>query len=87
MAALLLVSSVSYHFIKVSGLEKDLAECEGSPKQQQLIDKLTQELNEASQREAQKIEEIIEALPDDCYYLDGPSPLNDVLREYQQGSD
>lgn len=66
---------------KIVELERDLRECEGNPRQTRAIEKLSEKVTEQLQERADDEIDRLKAIPDGCYRLDGPSPLNDILRE------
>lgn len=63
---------------KIADLEYQLLKCRGNPKQQQQIEKLAEKVQEQAQDKAQDAIRKIQELPNDCYDLDGPSPLDRV---------
>lgn len=67
-----------YRGDQIADLKLALAVCQGSEQQAAIIDDLTKRLNEANQKKAENDIEALKALPDDCYSLDGPSPLERV---------
>lgn len=70
---------------KIAELEHALSVCQGSSEQDRIIGELRDAIDQNAQNEAQRRAEDIEALPDECYYLDGPSPLGRLYRGDGEG--
>lgn len=66
---------------KIVELEHDLLACKGNARQTRAIEKLSEKVTEQLQEKADDDIDSLKAIPDECYQLDGPSPLNDILRE------
>lgn len=65
-----------YRGDKIRDLKAALKDCQGSPEQARIVDELRKAIDEHAQIESDKRAEDIRSLPNDCYYLDEPSPLS-----------
>lgn len=64
---------------KIQKLELKLLQCKGTDRQTKAIDKLSKQIQQQAQEKAGDAIEKLNALPNNCYDLDGPSPLNGLL--------
>ena len=72
---------------RIADLEMQLLECNGTAKQAKAIRELSKRVTEQLQEEADGDVEQLNALPNDCYPLDGPSPLDRVRKSTNQTPD
>ena len=63
---------------KIADLELQLIQCQGTAKQAKVIKELSKKVTDQLGERADEDVEKLNALPDDCYQLDGPSPLDRV---------
>ena len=63
---------------KIAELEHDLLICRGTEHQAKAIKELSKRVTDQLQEKADGDVEKLNALPDECYHLDGPSPLDRV---------
>lgn len=65
---------------QIADLTIELQDCRGSAKQAGQIKRLVERVQEQAQKEANSQIEKLDRLPgEDCYLLDGPSPLDELL--------
>ena len=72
---------------RIADLEMQLLECNGTAKQAKAIKELSKRVTEQLQEEADGDVEKLNALPDECYQLDGPSPLDRVRKSTNEKPD
>jgi uncharacterized coiled-coil protein SlyX len=65
---------------RIADLEMQLLECNGTAKQAKAIKELSKRVTDQLQEQADGDVEKLNALPDECYQLDGPSPLDGLLK-------
>lgn len=63
---------------EIARLKLELAVCQGSEQQAAIIEDLTRRLNQANAKQAEDEIESLKSLPNDCYRLDDPSPIDRV---------
>jgi len=62
----------------INKLKSELVQCRGTSRQAEAIERLTRKVTEQAEEKSHDQIEAIKAIPNDCYYLDDPSPLNRV---------
>jgi len=72
---------------RIVNLEMELLQCKGTAKQAKAIQELSKEIQKQAQEQADDDIEKLNALPNDCYELDGPSPLDRVRGQAKQAPD
>ena len=80
--ALLTAAYVAYDHRgdRIAALELELIQCKGTAKQAKAIKQLSERIQEQFQDQADNDVSELKALPNDCYPLDGPSPLDGLLK-------